>query len=77
MYIVYIVFIQTLPRILCVRAISGVSFLDMFGPIVKPIVKRSKIITEQLFLSETTGLTYIINGELYPRQKLSMFCELS
>ena len=27
-------FVQTLPRILCVRAISGVSFLDLFGPIV-------------------------------------------
>ena len=30
-------FIQTLPRILCVGAISGVSFLDLFGPIAGAI----------------------------------------
>ena len=29
----YVVFIQTLPRILCVGDISRVSFLDLFGPI--------------------------------------------
>ena len=26
-------FIQTLPRVLCIGAISRVSFLDLFGPI--------------------------------------------
>ena len=30
-------FIQTLPRILCVGAISRVSFLDLFGPIAGAI----------------------------------------